>query len=182
MLTDLSKYAINNCRSLFTNKENSVRHLLTDKAPEPGFYSQAVSVNVGEHTLVFLAGQTGNVPGIKDEPVIEGGLGPQTTQTLKNIVAVVEAAGGNINHIVELKIFLKDSEETGRAQQEARAAARLTFGFSYKEFFTKHGLSREAKNLPARTMVWVSEVPLEYPAEDTLVEITAIAAIPKGKG
>lgn len=156
-----------------------MKHLLTKNAPEPGFYSQAVTVEMGQHTLVFLAGQTGNIPGVKDEPVIDGGLGPQTTQTLKNIVAVVEAAGGNINNIVELKVFLKDGEGSGEAQQEARATARKTFGAAYAEFFTKHGFSREAGNLPARTMVWVAEVPLEFPAEDTLVEITATAVIPK---
>lgn len=156
-----------------------MKHLLTKSAPEPGFYSQAVTVDVGEHTFVFLAGQTGNIPGVKDEPVIDGGLGPQTTQTLKNIVAVVEAVGGNLAHVVELKVFLKDSEGTGRVQQEARAAARKTFGTAYTEFFTKRGLSREEGNLPARTMVWVAEVPLEFPAEDTLVEITATAVIPK---
>lgn len=152
---------------------------MTKNAPEPGFYSQAVTVDVGKHTLVFLAGQTGNIPGVKDEPVISGGLGPQTTQILKNIVAVVKAAGGNIDNIVELKVFLKDSEGSGKTQQEARTAARKTFGAAYTEFFTKHGLSKEAGNLPARTMVWVAEVPLEFPAEDTLVEITAFAVIPK---
>ncbi|TSC73410.1 MAG: hypothetical protein G01um101470_101 [Parcubacteria group bacterium Gr01-1014_70] len=156
-----------------------MKHLLTKNAPEPGFYSQAVCVDVGDYTLVLLAGQTGNVPGIKDEPVIAGGLGPQTMQTLQNIVSVVEAAGGDISNVVELKVFLKDSEAIGDARQKERTEARKTFGAAYTEFFTKHGYSQEAGNLPARTMVWVSEVPLEYPAEDTLVEITAMAVIPK---
>ncbi len=158
-----------------------MKHHLTHKAPKPGFYSQAVSIDPKDCTLVFLAGQTGNVPRIKNEPVIEGGLGPQTTQTLKNIVAVVEEAGGNINDIVELKVFLKDSEEGGENKDQARTVARKTFGTAYTEFFTKHGISKKNNNLPARTMVWVSEVPLEYPTENTLVEITAIAAIPKNK-
>ena len=31
---------------------------------------------------------------------------------------------------------------------------------------------------PARTMIWVSEVPLEFPIEETEVEIKGIAAVP----
>jgi len=156
-----------------------VRHIFTDRAPEPGFYSPAVAVDVGNSTLVFLSGQTGNVPGLPGEPVIRGGVGPQTYQALKNILAVVRAVGGDVDDIVELKVFLKDSEGAGEAQQEARSATRKVFGEAHTEFFSKHGLSKEEQNLPARTMVWVSEVPLEYPAEDTLVEITATAVIPK---
>ena len=91
----------------------------------------------------------------------------------------MRAVGGDVDDIVELKVFLKDSEGAGEAQQEARSATRKVFGEAHTEFFSKHGLSKEEQNLPARTMVWVSEVPLEYPIEDTLVEITATAVIPK---
>ncbi|TSC84699.1 MAG: hypothetical protein G01um101413_83 [Parcubacteria group bacterium Gr01-1014_13] len=153
-------------------------YLFTKRAPTPGPYSQAICVeDAGK--MIFLSGQTGNIPGIKGEPVIAGGLGPQTTQALKNILAIVETVGGKIQHIVELKIFLKDSEASKEERPLARAAARKTLNEAYEEFFFQYGHSRERKNLPARTMVWVSEVPLEFPAEDTLVEITAIAVIPK---
>ena len=157
------------------------RYLFTDKAPTPGFYSQAVCVNPGDCTLVFLAGQTGNLPKVEDkeEPVVSGGLGPQTTQALKNILAVVEAAGGGVNDIVELKVFLKDSVMNSQSKPSARTAQREMFNSAYVEFFTQHKRTKEAGNLPARTMMWVAEVPLEFPTEDTLVEITAVAAIPR---
>jgi enamine deaminase RidA (YjgF/YER057c/UK114 family) len=156
-----------------------MKHICTKNAPEPGFYSQAVLIDLEKYNLLLLAGQTGNVPGVLDEPVIEGGLYPQTTQALKNILSVVKASGGTIKSIAEIKVFLKDSEETGDAKYFARTEARKTFGAAYADFFSKHGVSKETKNLPARTLVWVSEVPLEYPVEDTLVELTATAAIPK---
>ncbi|MCX6736461.1 MAG: RidA family protein [Candidatus Parcubacteria bacterium] len=156
-----------------------MKHIFTKNAPEPGFYSQAVLVDLEKCNLLFLAGQTGNIPGVPDEPVVSGGLYQQTFQALRNILAVVKAAGGNINSIVEIKVFLKDAEETGEAKHLARAEARKNFGAAYIDFFAGHMVSKETKNLPARTLVWVSEVPLEYPAEDTLVELTATAAIPK---
>ncbi len=40
-------------------------------------------------------------------------------------------------------------------------------------------MSKEKGNMPARLQVWVSEVPWEYPTEDTVVEILGEAAIPK---
>ncbi len=158
---------------------NSIEYIQANNAPMAGFYSHAVVVDPRDYDLFFLAGQTGNMPGVELEPVIDGGLGPQTTQTLENILAVVEAAGGNIDHIVELKVFLKDSEETGQAKWFARTDARTTFAAAYMEFFQSRGRSKEANNLPARTMMWVSEVPFEYPTEDTLIEITAMVAIPR---
>ena len=44
--------------------------ILTDNAPKPGAYSQAVVEDVGDKKFVFCAGQTGNVPDGKDDPVI----------------------------------------------------------------------------------------------------------------
>ena len=155
------------------------KYLFTKRAPTPGLYSQAVCIQLAVGTMIFLSGQTGNVPGTEGEPVASGGLGPQIPQALKNILAIIEIAGGKIHHIVELKIFLKDSELPVEDRPLARAAARKTLNEAYAAFFAQRGHSREKNNLPARTMVWVSEVPLESPTEDTLVEITATAFIPK---
>ncbi|MBI2639406.1 MAG: RidA family protein [Candidatus Sungbacteria bacterium] len=157
-----------------------MQYILTDKAPKPGCYSQAVAVKCGDHTHLYLSGQTGNVPGVEGEPVIDGGVGPQTTQTLKNILAVVRAAGGDVHDIVELKVFLKDSNGGGykQLQELGRKWSRETFGAAYEEFFKQYARSSAFGNLPARTTVWVPEVPLEFPTENTLVEITAKAVIP----
>lgn len=156
-----------------------MKHIVTKNAPEPGFYSQAVLVDTEKYNLLFLAGQTGNVPGIPDEPVISGGLFAQTTQALKNILSVVKAAGGNIDAIVEIKVFLKDPDGSREIKQKERSETRKIFGTAYTDFFAKRGITKETKKLPARTLVWVSEVPLEFPEEDTLVELTATAAISK---
>ena len=50
---------------------------------------------------------------------------------------------------------------------------------AYVAFFKKHGFSKghpSGRDLPSRTMSWVSEIPTAY--ENTLVEITAVVAIP----
>ena len=75
----------------------------TDKAPSAiGTYSQAVKVN----NTVYLSGQIPLVAETMD--VIEGGFAEQAEQVFKNLVAVCEAAGGNINDMVKVNIFLTD--------------------------------------------------------------------------
>ena len=63
-----------------------MRHIYTSKAPTPGFYSQAVEVDPLTHTFLFISGQTGNDVNLKDEAVVDGGVGLQTTQSLKNLL------------------------------------------------------------------------------------------------
>jgi reactive intermediate/imine deaminase len=75
----------------------------TDKAPSAiGTYSQAVKVN---HT-VYLSGQIPLVP--ETMTVVEGDFAAQAEQVFKNLVAVCEAAGGGINDMVKVNIFLTD--------------------------------------------------------------------------
>lgn len=137
----------------------------TSKAPEPGAYSQGVGVGSREN-LVFLSGQTGNDP-VSGE-VVAGGVGPQTTQVLENLLAVVEKAGGHAGTIASLDVFIRYSEDPG--------GDRLQFAEAYEAFFKKFGMSREAGNMPARMQVWVSEIPWE--SEDTRIEIRGIAVVP----
>lgn len=141
-------------------------------APDPGLYSQAVLVDPATHRLLFLSGQTGNIPGIKGEPVIDDTVYSQTLRALKNLMAVVSAVEGKMDSLVALDVFLKDS-----GTEEGRIKSAKDFNAAYKEFFE---ISLVPKNkLPARTMVWVAEVPLAYPLENTLVEIKGIAVIPR---
>jgi len=75
----------------------------TDKAPSAiGTYSQAVKVN----NTVYLSGQIPLVP--ETMTVIEGGFAEQAEQVFKNVSAVCEAAGGEINDMVKVNIFLTD--------------------------------------------------------------------------
>jgi len=77
----------------------------TDAAPSAiGTYSQAVKVN----NTVYLSGQIPLVPATMT--VIEGGFAEQAHQVFKNLVAVCDAAGGTLNDMVKVNIFLQDLE------------------------------------------------------------------------
>lgn len=148
-----------------------MQSIFTEKAPTPGAYSQGVLVNPATHNILFLAGQTGNDKNREGEAVVDGGYGPQTTQVLKNMLAIVEAAGGDASSFVAMDVFLKDCDD--------RKKSREDYDSAYRSFFAEHGRTKEQRNMPARCQVWVSEVPWEYPLEDTVVEIRGIAAIPR---
>lgn len=75
----------------------------TDKAPAAiGTYSQAVKSG----DIVYLSGQIPLVP--ETMAFISDEIRDQIHQVFKNLQAVAEAAGGNLNHIVKLNIFLTD--------------------------------------------------------------------------
>jgi len=75
----------------------------TDKAPQAiGTYSQAVKVN----NTVYLSGQIALIPETME--VIEGGIEAEIHQVFKNLTAVCEAAGGSLQQIAKLIIFLTD--------------------------------------------------------------------------
>ena len=75
----------------------------TDNAPEAiGTYSQAVKVN----NTVYLSGQIPLVP--ETMTLVEGGFAEQAEQMFKNLQAVCEAAGGSLQDIVKLNIYLTD--------------------------------------------------------------------------
>lgn len=75
----------------------------TDKAPSAiGTYSQAVKVN----NTVYLSGQIPLVPETME--IVSDDFTAQTHQVFKNLVAVCEAAGGGINDMVKVNIFLQD--------------------------------------------------------------------------
>ena len=151
-----------------------MQHIKTPYAPEPGPYAQAVLVDTHSNHLLFLAGQTGNVPGVKDEPVIAGGVFEQTLQALTNLLAVVVAAGGGPHSFVSLDVFLKDSK-TDPGFLPKNIIEKKEFEKAYQEFFEKHLVPRG--ELPARCLVFVADVPLPFPIENTLVEIRGVAEI-----
>ena len=152
----------------------------TSKAPQPGLYSQAIRVDCGTHSKLIMSGQTGNIPDGKEEPVFLGGVGPQTTQTLENILAVVQEAGGSIANILKLEIFLRDPAKSFMDALHngiERKSQRLKFNKAYEDFFKSHGITKTEGILPARVMVWVPEVPLEKPTEETEIEINPVEVI-----
>lgn len=78
----------------------------TPNAPEAiGPYSQAVKVG----NTVWLSGQIPLVP--ETMAVVDGDITAQARQVFRNLAAVAEAAGGNLNNAVKLNISLTDMND-----------------------------------------------------------------------
>lgn len=78
----------------------------TDAAPAAvGPYSQAVAVPAGSR-IVYLSGQIGLEPATGD--LVSENFEAQVHQAFENLQAVVQAAGGTLNNIVKLTLFLTD--------------------------------------------------------------------------
>jgi len=126
----------------------SHRPVVSDRLPKPvGPYSPGVAF---EH-LVFVSGQGGKDPAT-------GQLAPdvetQTEQCLRNIAAILEAAGSSLQHVLRCGVFLVDMREFPKMN----AAYERTF----------------AGHRPARTTVEVSALP----GDGLRVEIDAVAYVP----
>jgi 2-iminobutanoate/2-iminopropanoate deaminase len=81
------------------------RTVRTEKAPAP-FQGAPYSQGVVHGDLVFVSGQLGVDPQTGD--VVEGGIEPQTEQVMKNLGAVLEAAGSSMANVLKASIFLVD--------------------------------------------------------------------------
>ena len=78
----------------------------TDKAPQAiGTYSQAVK----HQGLVFISGQIPLDPASME--VVEGGIETQIRRVFDNLSAVCTAAGGSLDDIVKLGVFLTDMSD-----------------------------------------------------------------------
>jgi 2-iminobutanoate/2-iminopropanoate deaminase len=117
----------------------------TEHAPHAiGPYSQAIKSN----GLVFASGQIPTDP--QTGQFVPGGIEAQTEQVLKNLSAVLEAAGSGLDRVVKTTVFLADMQEF--------AAMNEVYGRFFKE------------DPPARTTVEGARLP-----RDAKVEIDAIA-------
>ncbi|MDM8545826.1 RidA family protein [Candidatus Venteria ishoeyi] len=75
----------------------------TNDAPQAiGTYSQAVRAG----DTVYLSGQIPLVP--ETMTLVEGDMAQQIRRVFDNLQAVTKAAGGDLNNIVKLNIFLTD--------------------------------------------------------------------------
>lgn len=121
----------------------------TDHAPAAlGAYSQAIKAG----GFVFVSGQVPIDPATGQ--FVDGGIAEQTERVLKNVAAVLEAAGSSLDHVVKTTVFLADMNEFS-AMNEV-----------YGRFFT------EAP--PARATVQAARLP-----RDARVEIEAVALLAK---
>ena len=119
----------------------------TENAPGAiGPYSQAIKTG----NMVFCSGQ---IPlDVKTGEFVSDKIAEQTEQVLKNLSAVLEAAGSNLNNVVKTTVFLSDMNDFA-AMNEV-----------YAKFFSE--------NKPARATVEAARLP-----RDARVEIDCIALI-----
>ena len=117
----------------------------TPDAPQAiGPYSQAIRAN----GLVFVSGQVAIDPAAQQ--VIEGDVAAQTERVMKNLAAILKAAGSGLENVVRSTVFLKNMGDF--------AAMNAVYG----KYFSSAP--------PARSTVEVSRLP-----KDVLVEIDVIA-------
>ncbi|MCG7507569.1 RidA family protein [Mesorhizobium retamae] len=67
-------------------------------------FSQAMVVEGGRRML--LSGQVGVD---ENENIVEGGIGPQMLKALDNIDHLLQQAGGNLSHVVMLRIYIAEA-------------------------------------------------------------------------
>lgn len=124
-----------------------LRRIQTDKAPAAiGPYSQAIIV----HNMLYTAGQIPLDPGAMT--IVEGGIAEQTDRVMKNLTAILEAAGVTLASVVKTTVFLSDMNEF--------AAMNEVYG----RWFGEHK--------PARSTVEVARLP-----KDVKVEIEVVASL-----
>ncbi|MEM4369555.1 MAG: RidA family protein [Desulfurococcaceae archaeon] len=106
----------------------------TNNAPKPvGPYSQAVCVN----GWLYVSGQIPIDPATGE--LVKGDFKAQVERVLTNIRAIVESAGGTLNDVVKVTVFLRDMSRIGE------------FNEVYSKFFVE--------NPPARSVVGVNGIP-----------------------
>lgn len=121
----------------------------TDKAPQAiGTYSQAVKAG----TTVYLSGQIPLVPETME--MVSDDFAEQATQVFENVKAVCEAAGGTMNDLVKVNIFLPD----------------LSNFATVNEIMAKYF----NKPYPARAAIGVKALP-----KDSQIEIDGVMELPE---
>ncbi len=82
--------------------------------------------------FIFVSGTLGVKPNSME--MIQGGTGPETTQTLRNIEAILKACGASLDDVVKVDVFLADMgrfaemNEAYLSVMGANPPARITVG------------------------------------------------------
>lgn len=125
---------------------NMFKVIQTDKAPAAiGPYSQALI----HGNLLFASGQIPINP--QDGQIVEGDIKVQTLQVMKNVNAILEAAGITFENVIKTTCFLKNMDDFA------------AFNEVYAQYFT---------GKPARSCVAAQKLP-----KDVLCEVEIIAVI-----
>jgi 2-iminobutanoate/2-iminopropanoate deaminase len=128
------------------------RAVTSTKLPQPsGHFAQAVEAPAGGR-LLFISGMISRGP--DGEIVGRGDIEAQTRQVCENLKAAVEAAGGTLDDICRVDVYIRNMEHFPQIHAVRR------------EYFTG--------TPPASTMVEVTK----FTTPDALIEINAIAVLP----
>ena len=116
-----------------------------------GHFSQAIEVEA-KGRIVFLSGMTarradGTIAGVGD-------IEAQTRQVCENLKSAVEAAGGSLDHVCRVDVYVRNMEH----------------------FDAIHKVRREYFHAPAPASTMVEVTKMVHP--DYLIEINAIAVLP----
>lgn len=119
----------------------------TTNAPQAiGPYVQANQYG----SVIYTSGQ---IPLTKDGTLAGADIKTQTHQVMKNIEAILQEAGTDMNHILKTTCFISDMNNFA------------AFNEVYASYFYH--------NLPARSCVEVSRLP-----RDVLIEVEVVAILP----
>ena len=122
------------------------RIIQTDQAPAAiGPYSQAIRIG----DFLYTSGQIALDP--ESGIFLSGEIEEETEQTLKNISAILQADGLNLENVIKTTVYLSDLDDFARMNQV------------YEKYFSQ--------NKPARACVQVAALP-----KGAKIEIDAIAS------
>jgi enamine deaminase RidA (YjgF/YER057c/UK114 family) len=131
----------------------SIEVLLPEGWAPPIGYANGIAAAPGR--VVFVAGQVG---WDAQQKFHSAELVPQFEQALRNVLAVLAAAGGKPAHICRITAYCCD--------KAAYLAARPQLGRIWRELMGRH--------FPAMSMIFVSDL-LDHPAK---IELEATAVVP----
>lgn len=120
----------------------------------PAGYAHAARVDLGNCYMVMISGQI--AVDSKGRTMGKDSFAVQATVVFNNIRAIVEAAGGNMNHLTKIGMFVTDMSHLGELRQVRDKYINT-------------------KRPPASTLVQVSRLI----RDDLMIEVEATAIIPK---
>lgn len=126
----------------------TVRRAIQIGKPSQGPSVFSPAIVAGE--LVFTSGQIGIDP--KTSQMVEGGFQAQAEQVLRNLAAVLEAAGSDMSQVLKATVFLADMDNYNKMNE------------IYRRHFKE--------DPPARSTVQVARLP-----RNAMIEIEAIALV-----
>ncbi len=102
--------------------------------------------------FIFVSGQGGLVDGVK----VDGGVVPETIQTMKNVETLLESQGATMRDVVKTTCFLVDMDD-------------------YAKFNAEYAAAFPPDHRPARSCVAVKTLPAGF-----AVEVEVVAYKPAG--